>query len=176
MAHRLVLNRAMTVGAEYFRPVASIIVKRSPLLSRVDGDENDVRNIHRKADHTLYLLVKKPRKHHAWQFPQGGIDPGETLVEAALRELAEECGTELKADILDQAAAGVYQYKFPQSFIEKKKRWRGIGAKVEFVRALWITGQCRPDQKEIVDFAWLTCQELQGYVSEEYGQAIKALL
>ena len=28
----------------------------------------------------------------AWQMPQGGIDPGETPREAALRELAEETG------------------------------------------------------------------------------------
>ncbi len=30
----------------------------------------------------------------AWQMPQGGIDPGETPREAALRELAEEIGTD----------------------------------------------------------------------------------
>jgi putative (di)nucleoside polyphosphate hydrolase len=29
----------------------------------------------------------------AWQMPQGGIDPGETPRQAALRELAEEIGT-----------------------------------------------------------------------------------
>ncbi|HEX5644840.1 MAG TPA: NUDIX domain-containing protein, partial [Erythrobacter sp.] len=28
----------------------------------------------------------------AWQMPQGGIDPGEDVAEAALRELAEETG------------------------------------------------------------------------------------
>lgn len=35
----------------------------------------------------------------AWQMPQGGIDPGETPEEAALRELHEEVGTD-KAEIL----------------------------------------------------------------------------
>jgi len=29
----------------------------------------------------------------AWQMPQGGIDPGETPIEAGLRELQEEIGT-----------------------------------------------------------------------------------
>ena len=32
-----------------------------------------------------YLLVRKPRKSHAWQFPQGGVDEGETLLEADWR-------------------------------------------------------------------------------------------
>jgi putative (di)nucleoside polyphosphate hydrolase len=35
----------------------------------------------------------------AWQMPQGGIDPGESPRQAALRELAEEVGTN-KAEII----------------------------------------------------------------------------
>ena len=38
----------------------------------------------------------------AWQMPQGGIDPGETPVQAALRELKEEIGTD-KAEILGES-------------------------------------------------------------------------
>jgi putative (di)nucleoside polyphosphate hydrolase len=40
----------------------------------------------------------------AWQMPQGGIDPGETPSEAALRELREEIGTD-KAEILAESRA-----------------------------------------------------------------------
>jgi len=43
-----------------------------------------------------------PAALSAWQMPQGGIDPGETPVEAALRELKEETGTD-KADILAES-------------------------------------------------------------------------
>ena len=38
----------------------------------------------------------------AWQMPQGGIDPGETPREAALRELKEEIGTD-RAEILRES-------------------------------------------------------------------------
>jgi putative (di)nucleoside polyphosphate hydrolase len=38
----------------------------------------------------------------AWQMPQGGIDPGETPRQAALRELREEIGTD-KAEILGES-------------------------------------------------------------------------
>jgi putative (di)nucleoside polyphosphate hydrolase len=38
----------------------------------------------------------------AWQMPQGGIDPGETPPQAALRELKEEIGTD-KTEILGES-------------------------------------------------------------------------
>src|ERR1700752_2324245 len=38
----------------------------------------------------------------AWQMPQGGIDPGETPRQAALRELEEEIGT-AKAEIIGES-------------------------------------------------------------------------
>lgn len=34
-----------------------------------------------------------PRSSNAWQMPQGGIDRGEDVLEAAMRELEEEIGT-----------------------------------------------------------------------------------
>jgi putative (di)nucleoside polyphosphate hydrolase len=37
-----------------------------------------------------------------WQMPQGGIDPGETLSQAAMRELTEEIGTD-EAEILAES-------------------------------------------------------------------------
>jgi len=47
----------------------------------------------------------------AWQMPQGGIDPGETPRQAALRELKEEIGTD-KAEVLGESA-GWLQYDLP---------------------------------------------------------------
>lgn len=45
------------------------------------------------------LVAERLRPDNAWQMPQGGLDPGEGLHEAALRELKEEVGTS-KANIL----------------------------------------------------------------------------
>jgi putative (di)nucleoside polyphosphate hydrolase len=47
----------------------------------------------------------------AWQMPQGGIDPGETPIQAALRELKEEIGTD-KAEILGESRMWL-QYDLP---------------------------------------------------------------
>jgi diadenosine hexaphosphate hydrolase (ATP-forming) len=42
-------------------------------------------------------LLLKASKHREWGFPKGHRDPGETLIETALRECAEECGIALVA-------------------------------------------------------------------------------
>jgi putative (di)nucleoside polyphosphate hydrolase len=47
----------------------------------------------------------------AWQMPQGGIDPGETPRQAALRELEEEIGT-AKAEIVGESR-GWLHYDLP---------------------------------------------------------------
>ena len=40
------------------------------------------------------VLIAKRSDVDAWQFPQGGIDEGETPKEALVRELKEEIGTD----------------------------------------------------------------------------------
>ncbi len=61
----------------------------------------------------------------AWQMPQGGIDPGETPEQAAIRELEEEIGT-AKAEIIG-ATSGWLTYDLPPELVGKvwKGRYRG---------------------------------------------------
>lgn len=56
-----------------------------------DADrKNDVRSLERALQRTLYLIVKKPREEHAWQFPQGGVRVCENLQEVKrIRRLCE---------------------------------------------------------------------------------------
>lgn len=61
----------------------------------------------------------------AWQMPQGGIDKGETPIEAACRELGEEVGT-TKALLLRESCDWI-TYDVPPELapIHWKGRWRG---------------------------------------------------
>lgn len=116
--------------AEIYRSVSGIIVRRLPLKENNVGGLS-LKDTSRKPTELLYLLVKKPRKDHAWQFPQGGQKKKETAAEAAMRELREECGSNIKVNLVDTSPIGIYQYKFPPKFVASRKRKDGsIGAKV----------------------------------------------
>lgn len=115
---------------DIYRSVSGIIVRRLP-ITEVKQNSLSIKDTFRKPNETLYLLVKKPRKEHAWQFPQGGQEKEETAAEAAVRELREECGSNLKVQLTNNSAVGIYQYKFPLKFVQSRKRADGsIGAKV----------------------------------------------
>ena len=58
---------------------------------------------------------------YAWQMPQGGIDPGETPYEAALRELYEE--TNIRTVSLLAEAPEWYAYDLPP--IVAGRAWKG---------------------------------------------------
>lgn len=60
-------------------------------------------------------------KGHWWQMPQGGIDTGEEVRAAALRELAEETAV-TSAEVIAESARW-YNYDLPEHLIGKS--WNG---------------------------------------------------
>ncbi|HET9257284.1 MAG TPA: NUDIX domain-containing protein [Pseudonocardiaceae bacterium] len=57
-----------------------------------------------QADRVLLLHVRDPAEpeRHWWELPGGGVEPSETLAQAAIRELAEETGIVLPELMLGQ--------------------------------------------------------------------------
>ncbi|KAJ1977285.1 hypothetical protein H4R35_002363 [Dimargaris xerosporica] len=134
---------------------------------------NDTKSLERALAQTLYLLVKKPRDQHTWQFPQGGVESDELLHEAAYRELQEECGNGMNVWVMGRGPVGHYSYDYPADHAQRTKFAQ---AKVFFVKGFIYAGQACVDNKEVVDFAWVTKDEIPTYVDPQYWEAVKDLL
>ena len=63
----------------------------------------------------------------AWQMPQGGIDPGEDALAAAVRELGEETGVAPEQVELIAEAPNEFFYDLPPDLVGQvwKGKWRG---------------------------------------------------
>lgn len=64
------------------------------------------------------LVCERLNDPGAWQFPQGGVDPGETLEQALERELWEEIGV-LPGDLKIVTSRGPYYYLFGDGVMSK---------------------------------------------------------
>jgi putative (di)nucleoside polyphosphate hydrolase len=80
------------------------------------------------ADRRVFV-GRRTNQPDAWQMPQGGVDKGESLVEAACRELIEEVGT-ARALLLRQSTRWI-TYDVPVKIrpARWKNRWRGQAQK-----------------------------------------------
>lgn len=77
----------------------------------------------------------------SWQFPQGGIEPGESPSEAARRELAEE--TSVVSVIEVAALTEPFCYDFPEEVIQKFIQQRGYSfdGQKQFWSLFYFTGE-----------------------------------
>jgi 8-oxo-dGTP pyrophosphatase MutT (NUDIX family) len=160
------------------RRVSSVIVRKSPSSPREiptcrDHFTGQVSPFV-KGGGAEFLIVKKPRKTHAWQFPQGGTEGVENGIAAAQRELAEECGENLKIKFLFDQPVGKYKYFFPADFKRHKEEFRG--ARVRFFLTEFVSGKVEIDPAELEDYKWVTKEELQKHFEKDYWEAVRKFL
>jgi len=79
-----------------------------------------------------FMLSRRNGIKRGWQFPQGGIDEGESTVEALMRELKEEIGTS-DVEILAEYPEWI-SYDFPGTSKEKLYPYKGQTQKYYLVR------------------------------------------
>jgi putative (di)nucleoside polyphosphate hydrolase len=114
------------------------------------------------ADNRVFVAKRIDMTSEAWQMPQGGIDPGESARECALRELQEEIGTD-KAEILYEAP-GWYDYDLPPDLVPKiwGGKYRGQQQKWFLMR---FTGtdadiNLETEHPEFLEWKWIAPHEL----------------
>ena len=104
-----------------------------------------------------------------WQFPQGGVDEGEALHEAALRELQEETGA-TSVSLLGRTEDWI-AYSFPPGY-RRSKAARGWLGQKQIWFAFRFNGDdaefdlAAHDQVEFDHWRWADLDEALGSVAE----------
>ena len=98
----------------------------------------------------------------AWQMPQGGIDAGESPLQACMREMHEEIGTNT-ADLVSQHDEWLY-YDIPLPLADRLWQGRYRGQKQKWM-ALRFTGDdsdinIATEEPEFCEWKWLSPHDL----------------
>jgi putative (di)nucleoside polyphosphate hydrolase len=114
----------------------------------------------------------------AWQMPQGGIDKGETPVEAGLRELREETGVRKRHVTVLGETAEWLPYDLPAEVLPYRGKYRGQTQKWILVRldAGDEVIDLAHEDVEFSDWRWMTGSELLDRIVEFKRPIYEAVL
>ena len=135
-------------------------------------------------DHGQVLWARRVGGRDAWQFPQGGINRGETPEQALYRELEEEVGLTPGAVEVLGCTRGWLRYRLPKAFVRKRQNPVCIGQKQKWflLRMLADDTEVRFDQNEKPEFDhwqwvsyWYPLDQVIAFKREVYRRAMKEL-
>lgn len=135
-------------------------------------------------DHGQVLWAHRVGDWDAWQFPQGGIRPGESPEEAMFRELYEEVGLAPEAVEVLHCTKGWMHYKLPAWMRRRnpKGSFRGQKQKWFLVRLLAGDDAVRTDRTDEPEFDewrwvsyWYPLHHVVGFKREVYRRGLLEL-
>ena len=108
--------------------------------------------------------VDRKKGQDAWQMPQGGIDKGETVRDAALRELTEETGITADLVTIESETNNWLPYDLPHHIVSKiwKGKYRGQEQKWVLLRFSGKDDQINIVQphQEFSTWKWISPKDL----------------
>ena len=114
------------------------------------------------------LIVQKNRyKENEWDIPGGGINPGETPIEAILRELTEEIGCSKFESIKLSKQTDHYEWpdeKIIERMSEKRETYRGQERSQFFIKLDGGETDLKPQIEEIRSLKWVYPSELKTFL------------
>ena len=107
------------------------------------------------------VLICKRKNSNQWQFPQGGIDEGESPIEAAKREIFEEVGIKSSQIRVLGKIKDWVKYEIPKKLAKKNFKKKGIvGQKQKWfifkIKSKASISFINDPDNEFDDFAWVS--------------------
>ena len=130
------------------------------------------------------LWTKRVQQGDSWQFPQGGVDKGESLKDALYRELYEEVGLREDQVTLIAQTKSWLRYRIPDHLIRKRQQPRCIGQKQKWflLRLECSAEEIRFDctaKPEFTEWQWVSywypVNQVVDFKREVYRRAMKEL-
>uniref|UniRef100_A0A7R9YFF1 Ribosomal protein L46 N-terminal domain-containing protein n=1 Tax=Pinguiococcus pyrenoidosus TaxID=172671 RepID=A0A7R9YFF1_9STRA len=145
----------------------------TPEMQLTDADKRgDTRSLQRQLTQPMYLIFKG--KSGAWQFPQASHQEGEPLRATAKRAFGTVVGTSVRVHPGGAFPLGYWWYAYPE---DRQAKMKAYGAKVFYLRSTYLSGDVDiriPDR--VVDYAWVTPEELGDYFSEDLYAYLKHIV
>ncbi len=116
----------------------------------------------REVDGQLLVAIIHRKRYNDWSWPKGKVDPGESLPQAAVREIREETGLKVKLGVF----LGVQKYMLANGADKEVHYW---AAKVTD-KAL-ANNTFKPDE-EVEKVEWKTPDELTDLLSYEHDKEL----
>ncbi len=122
---------------------------------------------------------------HSWQFPQGGIDEGETAEQAMYRELNEEVGLSKQDVNIVAVSRNWLRYKLPKRLVRKGNDPVCIGQKQKW---FLLSLTCNEDSIDLIasghpefdDWRWVSywypIRNVVSFKRDVYRRAMKEFL
>ncbi|RIL11965.1 MAG: RNA pyrophosphohydrolase [Proteobacteria bacterium] len=116
-----------------------------------------------------------------WQFPQGGVDTGQSLEENVLRELEEELGAPRARFRILRKLSATHQYDWGTTPAYAIGRWRGQSQTFWLVEFLGTDSEINlsKNDPELSDYKWCTIDEVRKLAEPKrligYEAALKEL-
>lgn len=129
------------------------------------------------------LFWAKRVRQNAWQFPQGGVNEGETLKQTMFRELKEETGLDPEDVKIVTVSKQWFYYRLPKHLIRHRSEPLCIGQKQKWFLLKFIGDDAKfnfnlSEKPEFDDWQWVSywhpMKEVIVFKKQVYHRALKA--
>jgi putative (di)nucleoside polyphosphate hydrolase len=115
------------------------------------------------------------KRKNYWQFPQGGIDGNENVIEAAKREAWEETGIKNLELIKISDKTNSYIWNNTQRKFTKNRKFQNKG-QTQHIAYFRSADEIRVDNHEFINFKWVKISDLDKVTQSERAALTKIVM